>query len=50
MIRTTDKKKSHQALVKEADQVFSEYVRRKEADETGYIKCLICGSGTLEAC
>lgn len=39
----TKKWKSLQTLIKEADQVFSEYVRRSEADEHGYITCLICG-------
>lgn len=37
----TKKGKSLQTLIKEADQVFSEYVRRSEADEHGYITCLI---------
>lgn len=25
------------------DRVFSEYIRRRDADENGYIKCISCG-------
>ena len=44
MLRTKSDKKSLSTLIKEADGVFSEYVRRTRADDNGRIKCLICGA------
>lgn len=37
------KKKTRSQLVKELDKVFSEYVRRKDADLNGNVSCFTCG-------
>lgn len=37
------KSKSLGQLIKTADEVFSEYVRRKDKDDRGFIYCFICG-------
>lgn len=35
--------KSYAALKREADKVVSEWVRRKDADENGMLRCTTCG-------
>lgn len=42
MIRQRSDKKSVASLIKEADEAFSEYVRRRDADQGGYITCVSC--------
>ena len=37
------KKQSMPALIRKADTVTSEYIRRKYADDTGHLKCVTCG-------
>lgn len=40
-------KKSEESLsylMNEADRLFSKYIRSKDADKSGYIKCYICGT------
>ena len=39
----SSKKISRSKLVKKADKVFSEYIRRRYADARGYAKCFTCG-------
>lgn len=36
--------KSLSTLIKDCDAVFSEYIRRKASDGSGFIKCFICGN------
>lgn len=38
-----EKEKSLSVLIHELDDIFSEWVRRNEADESGYIKCFVTG-------
>lgn len=37
------KKPTRSKLVKQADQVFSEYIRRRNANELGMAECFTCG-------
>lgn len=30
-------------MKKKLDRVFSEYIRRRDADQSGYVKCISCG-------
>tara|TARA_R100000541_G_C1892260_1_gene83644 strand:+ start:1116 stop:1505 length:390 start_codon:yes stop_codon:yes gene_type:complete len=36
------KKKSRKSIVKRLDTVFSLYIRLKDADQNGYVKCISC--------
>ena len=36
-------KTSRKTLVKKLDKVFSEYIRRRNADNKGYVECFTCG-------
>ena len=36
-------KKSVSSLKKKADQVFSQYIRLRDADSNGYLDCITCG-------
>lgn len=40
--KVSTKKKTQSQLKKLLDKVFSEYVRRKNANENGYVKCYTC--------
>lgn len=31
-------------IMNEADRLFSQYIRRKDADKDGFVKCYICGT------
>mgnify|MGYP001231109364 CR=1 FL=1 len=42
MIKKKPKKPSRKLLVKKLDTIFSEYVRRKDADLNGIVKCYTC--------
>lgn len=37
------KKKTRSQLVKELDKVFSEYIRKRDADHNGNVSCFTCG-------
>lgn len=37
------RKPSRKTLIKKADAVFSEYIRRRYADHKGYTNCVTCG-------
>lgn len=37
------KKKSQKTLIRKLDEVFSRYIRLRDADENGYIRCISCG-------
>jgi len=37
------KKPSRKTLVDKADKVFSEYIRRRYADDNGVTECFTCG-------
>ncbi len=37
------KVKTTSQLKKELDTIFSEYIRRKYSDDSGYVKCITCG-------
>tara|TARA_Y100001937_G_C7024672_1_gene287139 strand:+ start:384 stop:776 length:393 start_codon:yes stop_codon:yes gene_type:complete len=36
-------KTSRKSLIKKLDKVFSEYIRRRTADQKGYVECFTCG-------
>lgn len=42
MIKNIRKKLSD--LIKESDAVFSEFIRLRDSDASGYVKCFICGA------
>ncbi len=35
--------KSRKQIIKSLDKVFSEYIRRRNADDKGYVECFTCG-------
>lgn len=37
------RKKSQKTLIRKLDEVFSRYIRLRDADENGYIRCISCG-------
>lgn len=37
------RKKSQKTLIRKLDEVFSRYIRLRDADEHGYIRCISCG-------
>lgn len=39
-------KSQRSKLIKKADELFSEYIRRKYADDMGMVKCFTCGKKT----
>lgn len=41
---TSVKKKTRKQLIKKLDQVFSEYIRKRNANEQGMVECFTCGS------
>lgn len=41
------KLKTRSALRKDADAIFSKYIRHKHADDNGYIRCYTCGKVRL---
>lgn len=43
MILTRSEKKSLSTLIKELDGLFSEWLRRSNADENGKCECFVCG-------
>ena len=36
-------KSTRKSLIKKLDKVFSEYIRRRTADQKGYVECFTCG-------
>jgi hypothetical protein len=42
--RKTFAEKSKRELEKELDRVFSEYVRLRDADDNGWVRCITCGN------
>jgi len=42
-IPKTKKKPSRSKLVKKLDNIFSQYIRLREADNTGFVECFTCG-------
>jgi len=36
-------KSTRKSLIKKLDKVFSEYIRRRSADQKGYVECFTCG-------
>ena len=36
-------KTTRKSLIKKLDKVFSEYIRRRTADQKGYVECFTCG-------
>lgn len=47
MMITHSKQKSLSTLIKEADTAFSEFIRLRDADDTGRITCVSCGTRVL---
>lgn len=37
------RKRSQKTLIRKLDEVFSRYIRLRDADEHGYIRCISCG-------
>lgn len=37
------KKKTVKSLKSKLDRIFSEYIRRRDADKNGYVQCCTCG-------
>ena len=42
-IPKTKKKPSRSKLVKKLDTIFSQYIRLREADSSGFVECFTCG-------
>ena len=42
-IPKTKKKPSRSKLVKKLDNIFSQYIRLREADSSGFVECFTCG-------
>ena len=43
MAKKKKKKKSIKTLKNKLDRIFSEYIRRRDADSNGYVACCTCG-------
>jgi hypothetical protein len=43
LVSAFKKKTSKKSLIKELDTLFSYFVRQRDADENGYIRCISCG-------